>query len=133
MKTEVILTMLKEQIRNAASKNAKVLIIDGFPRHIDQAVDFERTVGVQKFDERAEPNFFQVLKFDFVVCLTCPTSLVKDRFLGRKLPERPADDLKMFENRVQEFEANNPQIMDHYNSMGILIEVSISLIFTKLY
>ncbi|KAL2256308.1 hypothetical protein VTK26DRAFT_1863 [Humicola hyalothermophila] len=88
------------------------ILLDGFPRRLDQAVQFEEACG--------EPST--------VLFFTCPHEVAKKRVLERKLG-RPGDTADIFERRYKEFRQLNPDVLDHYSSSkgsGKLVEVDTS-------
>jgi adenylate kinase family enzyme len=58
-----------------------------------------------------------------VISIRCPKEIAKQRYLNRRLPDRLGDDAEMFEKRFDEFDVNNPAIVDHYRAAGTLEEV----------
>ena len=58
-----------------------------------------------------------------VISICCPKETAKQGYLSRKLPDRLDDDAQMFEKRFDEFDVNNPAIVDYYRAAGTLEEV----------
>ncbi|KXX76760.1 Adenylate kinase 1 [Madurella mycetomatis] len=86
------------------------IILDGFPRHLNQAVQFEREFG--------EP--VAVLFFN------CPRDLAKFRVLSRQAG-RTGDTSEVFDRRFSLYNALNPAILDYYRrEKSNLVEVDTS-------
>ncbi|PGH05105.1 hypothetical protein AJ80_08404 [Polytolypa hystricis UAMH7299] len=107
---EIILTLLRQKVQDEIAKGHFHFLIDGFPRDLSQALDFEKTVG--------SPNLSIVLH--------CPKDVAKERFLSRNLPGRVDDDAETFEKRFNEFAEKQPKILDHYRTLGITEEIDSS-------
>lgn len=101
---------LKDRIEKEKQKGQKTMLVDGFPRRLDQAAAIEAIIG--------KPIL--VLLFD------CPESSAQARFLTRKLAGREADDDQTFRKRYNEFNQLNPQIVEHYKAEGSLVEIDTS-------
>ncbi|KAI0140021.1 P-loop containing nucleoside triphosphate hydrolase protein [Hypoxylon sp. NC0597] len=76
-----------------------VLLVDGFPRSMGQALAFE--------DKICKP-----LK---VIILECPRDTARERFLSRK--RDGADDMERFEKRYNEYEHNMKEIRQRYKDI----------------
>lgn len=55
-----------------------------------------------------------------VIFFQCPQDTARHRYLNRKLPDRLLDDEKMFVQRFEEFNIENPDIVLYYQSAGTL-------------
>lgn len=88
----------------------EVVILDGFPRNLDQLHAFREKFG----------------KPDLIVSLKCQRQVALQRYLGRHDASRPDGDVALFEKRCDEFERENPGILDYYraNCDGRIIEVN---------
>ncbi|KUI70644.1 Uridylate kinase [Cytospora mali] len=78
----------------------EVVILDGFPRNMDQLRGFE--------DKFGNP--------DLLVSFQCQRQLALERYLGRHDASRPDGDVALFEKRCDEFERENPGILDYYKA-----------------
>ncbi|KAF2095616.1 P-loop containing nucleoside triphosphate hydrolase protein [Rhizodiscina lignyota] len=76
----------------------RAIIIDGFPRDVAQAAEFERSFG----------------KPEAVLHLHCSKWLAKERYLARA---READDEQLFEKRYSEYEQNIFEILKNYKHL----------------
>ncbi|KAH5488612.1 hypothetical protein HBI52_232980 [Parastagonospora nodorum] len=106
---EALAPILRAQIEYER-EGSRVLLIDDFPRRLDQAEPVEALVG----------RPIMVLFFN------CPEQVAMNRFLTRKLAGREKDDGEMFTKRFQEFDKLNPDIVEHYRKRGLLLEVDTS-------
>jgi adenylate kinase family enzyme len=68
-------------------------------------------------------EIYQIRSPDLAISLHCPEDIARQRYLSRKLPGRLLDDQTLFEKRFQEFERENPRIVQHFHAAGNLIEV----------
>ncbi|KAI1409328.1 P-loop containing nucleoside triphosphate hydrolase protein [Hypoxylon sp. FL1857] len=84
---------------DAANPSPAVLLIDGFPRNMEQALAFE--------DMIAKPAK--------VIVLECPHDTAQDRYLARV--REKADDKKRFEKRHGEYVETMKAISKHYEGI----------------
>ncbi|KAH8674397.1 adenylate kinase-domain-containing protein [Tricladium varicosporioides] len=103
--TVTIVNILKHAITKEQGKN-HAIIIDGFPRRLDQGIYSEDKVG----------------KPDIVLFFDCEKSIAGDRYLGRKLEGR-LDTEEIFHRRHDEFELLNPAILKYYQDLGFLVTI----------
>ncbi|KAI5292181.1 hypothetical protein KEM55_008016 [Ascosphaera atra] len=90
------------------------ILIDGFPRSVEQAWYFLEWVSVKRVGRtprlllQANMSTFQFLKTrtNFVIALSCPRDVAADRFVARKQPDRPAEDITKFMERMNDYEEN---------------------------
>ncbi|PTB71160.1 P-loop containing nucleoside triphosphate hydrolase protein [Trichoderma longibrachiatum ATCC 18648] len=83
------------------------IILDGFPRRLDQAEAFEKVFQAPTL----------VLFFD------CPRHLAEGRVINRK-QGREGDNLETFKKRYNEFQKLNPPLLERFEKQGKLITVS---------
>ncbi|KAF2789849.1 P-loop containing nucleoside triphosphate hydrolase protein [Melanomma pulvis-pyrius CBS 109.77] len=107
---EVLAPMLKGRVDKGKEDGQMKILLDGFPRRLDQAAPVERLLR--------SPTL--VLFFD------CPEQIAEKRFLTRMLTGREADDEQTFRKRYQEFSRLNPSIVEHYRTRGIVLEIDTS-------
>ena len=112
--------MLAKKMREVdAEIRPKVWLIDGFPRSLVQANEFEQRVLPPWLYVR-EPHhvltYEQFGKPALVLYLGCPKSVAKDRFLTRDRSGRPDDNAMIFETRYNEFLELNEPIARYYES-----------------
>ncbi|CAN8104685.1 unnamed protein product [Discula destructiva] len=88
-----------------------VVVLDGFPRNMDQLRASSEQFG--------EP--------DLVLSLQCARQVAMKRFLGRRDASRPDGDEALFVKRCDEFERENPGILEYYRRTipGRIVEVDI--------
>ncbi|ROW13463.1 hypothetical protein VPNG_04359 [Cytospora leucostoma] len=88
-----------------------VVILDGFPRNMDQLHAFLEQFG--------HP--------DLLVSLECQRQLALGRYLGRHVASRPDGDEALFKKRCDEFERENSGILEFYKSEcgGHVLEVDV--------
>ncbi|KAF2453459.1 adenylate kinase-domain-containing protein, partial [Lineolata rhizophorae] len=106
--TETLFSILKSQFGEL--NGGRTILLDGFPRRLDQAKSFEEVVSTSRF----------VLFFD------CPEGLAEDRVVQR-LAGREGDNLETFRKRFEEFSKLNPPILEYYKSKDKLVVVSLRL------
>ncbi|TFA99676.1 Uridylate kinase [Trichoderma ghanense] len=102
--TELLFDVLRPHINGCGT-----IILDGFPRRLDQAEAFEK--------EFQAPTL--VLFFD------CPRDLAEGRVVNRK-QGREGDNLETFKKRYDEFQELNPPLLERYEKQGKLITVDTS-------
>ena len=106
---EVTIQLLENAMKAAMEKENKTLfLIDGFPRKLDQAHAFERTVVPSKF----------TLFFD------CPEDVMQDRLLVRGQTSGRADDnLESIKKRFKTFVDTSMPVVDEFASQGRVVKV----------
>ncbi|TEY35477.1 hypothetical protein BOTCAL_0590g00060 [Botryotinia calthae] len=104
--TATIVNILKRAIIGKLG-SYHAIIIDGFPRRLDQGIASEDQIG----------------KPDLVLFFDCQKSVAQERYLTRKLQGRLDDNEEIFQQRYKEFELLNPDIFDYYKSLGIMLKV----------
>ncbi|PTB61998.1 P-loop containing nucleoside triphosphate hydrolase protein [Trichoderma citrinoviride] len=100
--TELLFDVLRPHMDMAGT-----IILDGFPRRLDQAEAFEKEFQVPTL----------VLFFD------CPRVLAEGRVINRK-QGREGDDIETFKKRYDEFQDLNPPLLERYEKQGKLLTVS---------
>jgi len=81
-------------------------LVDGFPRSLDRALLFEKSIG--------QPVC--------VLYLECEDRTLRER-LGKRREGRSDDNAETVEKRLNEFERDISPVLQHYKSMGVLIDV----------
>ncbi|KAM0254373.1 hypothetical protein ACHAQJ_006842 [Trichoderma viride] len=102
--TELLFPILKPYLEGGGT-----IILDGFPRQLEQAKAFEEEFQLPVF----------VLFFD------CPRDLAEKRVVDRK-QGREGDNIETFRKRHDEFLELNPPLLHHYEETGNLITVDTS-------
>ncbi|KAF1987716.1 UMP-CMP kinase [Aulographum hederae CBS 113979] len=106
---EVTVQLLDNAMREAVeNEGAKGFLIDGFPRKMDQALQFERTVAPSNF----------TLFFD------CPEATMQERLLNRgKTSGRSDDNEESIKKRFKTFVETSMPVVDHYKKEGKVVWV----------
>ncbi|KAF2797797.1 UMP-CMP kinase-like protein [Melanomma pulvis-pyrius CBS 109.77] len=107
---EVTIKLLENAMKDAREKDKKSLfLIDGFPRKLDQAHAFEKSVVPSKF----------TLFFD------CPEDVMQERLLNRgKTSGRADDNLESIKKRFRTFVETSMPVVDEFESQGRVVKVS---------
>ncbi|XP_014205698.1 adenylate kinase isoenzyme 1 [Copidosoma floridanum] len=120
--TEVVLTLIKERIEKAKQENPnlKGVLIDGYPRELDQGLQFEKTVG----------------PVDIVIYFEVANETLIKRLLGRAAAasvKREDDNEETIKKRIEIFNEKNGKIVEHYGSKvkKIVAEGDINDIFQE--
>ncbi|KAI9091558.1 adenylate kinase-domain-containing protein [Phlyctochytrium arcticum] len=88
--------------------DAKGFLIDGFPRSVEQTLEFERTVGNPRL----------------VLSFTCPLSVLEQRLLERgKTSGRADDQLETIKARFVTYQKESMPVVEFYKRKGNVIEV----------
>ena len=107
-------------LKNRQFAKKDLLILNGLPRHIDQAKEIDKTVNIIK-----------------VVQLECSPEVVVKRInmnSGGDRTGRTDDSLKKVENKLKIFKFRTLPVIEHYNKIGVeKINVSINITAEKIY
>jgi adenylate kinase len=99
---------LMDQLVEARLAGGEPVLLDGFPRTLDQARDLERVVGLHH-------DFIEV-----VVALVVPERLLVDRLVKRAEVEGRSDDTRVvIEERMREYHRRTEPVLDHYRASGV--------------
>ena len=99
--------LLGGAITSLKACGTRKVIIDGFPRDVDQAKAAEDVFGAP----------YSVLYFE------CPRDIAKDRYMSRSLAGRD-DDPMNFDKRYEEFSRMNGRVIGEYERRKVLYKVS---------
>ncbi|KAI9341354.1 adenylate kinase-domain-containing protein [Obelidium mucronatum] len=103
---DIILGLLKAAINNSP-ENTPGFLIDGFPRAMDQAIEFEKTIFPAK----------KVLFFN------CPLDTLEARLLERgKTSGRADDNIETIRKRFKTFQEESMPVVGHFGSRVLKIE-----------
>lgn len=107
---EVTIQLLENAMKAAMEKEKKAMfLIDGFPRKLDQAHAFERSVVPSKF----------TLFFD------CPEDVMEARLLDRgKTSGRADDNIESIKKRFRTFVETSMPVVDEFDSQGRVVKIS---------
>ncbi|CAG8500845.1 10655_t:CDS:10, partial [Ambispora leptoticha] len=104
-----VTTKLLLQAMKAASQDATGFLIDGFPRTMDQAIEFENNIG----------------SCTFVLYYECPTQVLINRLVKRgETSGRMDDNLTSIEKRIQVFEKTSLPVIEYYLEDGRVQKVN---------
>jgi len=108
--SEITVQLLKEAIES--NKSANGILIDGFPRNLEQAKLFEKEVGEAKF----------------ILSLDCPEEEMQKRILKRAegVPEeerRVDDNLETVKKRFQTHQQEAVPVINYYKTQGKVHEI----------
>lgn len=98
--------ILKNAINHCNAAPTDVVLIDGFPRQLDQALHIEKAIGAPEI----------VFFFD------CPEHVAKARYVTRELAGRDKSG-DIFDKRYQEFHSLNRAIVGEFEKRGNLFKV----------
>jgi UMP-CMP kinase len=105
---EVTIQLLENAMRTAMEKeNKKMFLIDGFPRKLDQAHAFERSVVPSKF----------------TLFLSCGEEVMQQRLLKRgETSGRIDDNLESIKKRFRTFVETSMPVVDEFDSQGRVVK-----------
>lgn len=104
---DVTMSLLQRELERLSTSVSAVLI-DGFPRAMDQALEFERVIG----------------PCHFVVYFKCEPDVLVGRLRRRAETSGRDDDTEdVFRRRLHTFEDKTMPVIEHYRERGLLREV----------
>ncbi|KAJ3274964.1 hypothetical protein HDV01_001828 [Terramyces sp. JEL0728] len=113
---EFLTDILRRKI--SENMNAVGFLIDGFPRTLDQAADFEKLIGPCR----------AVLAYD------CPLSILEQRLLERgKTSGRADDNLETIKKRFDTFKEQSVPVIQHFKQKGLVHEISSAVDVYEVY
>ncbi len=105
--SSMILDMLQAKIKE--NKNASGFLIDGFPRAMDQATEFETKIGPCRA----------------VLAFQCSMETLEQRLLERgKTSGRADDNLETIKKRFATFKEQSEPVIEYYRKRGKCTEIS---------
>jgi adenylate kinase len=140
VKDEITYQLVEDRLKRDDCKNG--FIIDGFPRNLDQAFEYDKIL------ERLGYEVGNVIMIDIDkktlekritgrrLCENCgaiynindPKNTPKEESVcdecGGKLYQRSDDNLESFQTRYQTYEEKTAPIIEHYKKQGVLKEVN---------
>lgn len=120
-------------------KNLDSFVIDGYPRTINQAVNFEKFIS--NFERRVNLVFYFLVSKETIIkrltgrriCPKCgkiyniyfdkPENDERCNFDGEKLVQREDDKIEIVIKRLEEFKQNTEPLVDYYRNKNILIDI----------
>jgi len=104
--TDLVLKLLKTAMERSGSNK---FLIDGYPRALDQAFAFEKTVG--------KPTF--VLSFD------ASEQVLENRLVERgKTSGRADDNVESIRKRFKTFKDQSEPVIDFYSKLGLVAKIN---------
>lgn len=104
---ETTMALLKAELARLVGQCSAVLI-DGFPRTMDQAEEFEKLITVCQF----------------VLFFRCEKTVMVERLLNRGLTSGRADDVEeVVVKRLTTYEKKTMPVIEHFRDRGLLREV----------
>jgi adenylate kinase len=99
---QLIVNVLKQ------NQNSPGFLIDGFPRTLDQALEFERIISSPKF----------------VISFSCPLETLEKRLLERsKTSGRADDNLETIRKRFYTYENESIAAIKYYERLHLLVQI----------
>jgi adenylate kinase len=103
---ELVEALVEERVGRPDCANGYVL--DGFPRTIEQAEDFDRMLAVRDAG------------VDATIYLVVPGEVLLERLAGRG---RDDDSAEVVRERLRQYDELTSPLVDHYRHLGVLHEV----------
>jgi len=152
VKDEITYQLIEERLARDDCKNG--YIIDGFPRNIEQAIEYDKILKKLGYDIgnviliNIDEKTLEKRITGRRICENCkaiynindPASAPKEEAIcdscGGKLYQRNDDNLESFQTRYQMYKEKTEPIIDHYRQMNVMTEVdgndSIENVFKKI-
>ena len=139
VKDEITYQLIKERLAKDDCKNG--YIIDGFPRNLEQAKEYDRILDELNYDIGniilidIDEEVLQKRVVGRRICENCntiynlnnPEQQPKEESVcdkcGGKLYQRTDDNLESFNTRYETYLSKTSPIIKHYKDMGVLKEV----------
>ncbi|CAD6233838.1 GSCOCG00007333001-RA-CDS [Cotesia congregata] len=131
--TDVVLSLIKERMDKARGDgNIKGFLIDGYPRELEQGIQFEKDVNLS-FEYPHQFFIYFIYLYILHICIyVCPVDLIlffdvknetmKTRLLGRAAVSGRADDNEeTIVKRIEIFNEKNSKIVEHYKDKVVKI------------
>jgi UMP-CMP kinase family protein len=107
--SHITIQLIKKAIFSASHKK---VLVDGFPRAMDQAHEFTQVTGVE---------------CEFCLFFDCPEDILVDRLLERgKTSGRADDNMHSIEKRFVTFKETSMPVVEHFDRKGILKRIDSS-------
>jgi len=152
VKDEITYQLIEDRLKKDDCKNG--YIIDGFPRNIDQANEYDKILERLGYEVgnviyiNVDKNTLEKRITGRRICEDCKTIYnINDKNsspqvesicdnCGGKLYQRSDDNLESFQTRYNTYEEKTAPILEHYRKQGVLKEVdgndSVENIFKKI-
>lgn len=125
---DVVIEVLKQQLAKSSSK--KGFILDGFPRTLEQANALDKIVAIDVVIKLTVPDSIIIERLSTRrICKSCG-EVYNVRYLkpkveglcdrcGGQLYQRPDDTAKVIKERIQVYERQTQQILQHYKEKKV--------------
>ena len=125
---DVVIEVLKQRLAKSSSK--KGFILDGFPRTLEQANALDKIVAIDVVIKLTVPDSIIIERLSTRrICKSCG-EVYNDRYLkpkvegvcdkcGGQLYQRPDDTAKVIKDRIQVYEQQTQQILQHYKEKKV--------------
>ncbi|MBR3134308.1 MAG: adenylate kinase [Clostridia bacterium] len=152
VKDDITYQLIEERLKKEDCQNG--YIIDGFPRNIEQAYEYDKILKRLGYEVgnviyiNVDKNILEKRITGRRICENCNTIYnINDENnspqvesicdnCGGKLYQRSDDNLEAFETRYQMYEEKTQPIIDYYKKKNVLIEIdgndSVENIFVKI-
>lgn len=140
VKDEITYQLIEERLKQDDCKNG--FIIDGFPRNLEQAYEYDRILNKLGY-EIGNVILINIDKKKLEkritgrrICEDCKTIYnINDKFsspdidsicdnCGGKLYQRSDDNLEAFQTRYEMYQEKTEPIIDHYKKKNVLVEIN---------
>ncbi len=140
VKDEITYQLIEDRLKKEDCKNG--YIIDGFPRNIDQAYEYDKILERLGYDVgnvillKIDKKVLEKRITGRRICESCgaiynindPKQTPKEESVcdscGGKLYQRSDDNLESFQTRYQTYEEKTSPIIEHYRKKNVLKEVN---------
>ena len=125
---DVVIEVLKQRLAKSSSK--KGFILDGFPRTLEQANALDKIVAIDVVIKLTAPDSIIIERLSTRrICKSCG-EVYNVRYLkpkvegvcdkcGGQLYQRPDDTAKVIKDRIQVYEQQTQQILQHYKKKKV--------------
>jgi len=125
---DVVIEVLKQRLAKSSSK--KGFILDGFPRTLEQANALDKIVAIDVVIKLTTPDSIIIERLSTRrICKNCG-EVYNIRYLkpkveglcdkcGGQLYQRPDDTAKVIKDRIQVYEQQTQQILQHYKKKKV--------------
>ena len=140
VKDEITYQLIEERLKKEDCQNG--FIIDGFPRTLDQAIEYDKILAKLNYDVgnviliNIDAKTLEKRVTGRRICENCKTIFniniesqapevesVCDA-CGEKLYQRSDDNLESFQNRYKTYQEKTEPIIEHYRKQNVLHEVN---------
>mmetsp|Transcript_4819 Transcript_4819/g.14523 ORF Transcript_4819/g.14523 Transcript_4819/m.14523 type:complete len:250 (+) Transcript_4819:60-809(+) len=114
----IAMQLLQEQLRALAGKGISRVLLDGFPRNVQQMEDYENSIGI----------------YEFALFLECDRETLRSRLLQRSTSSGRSDDEEsVISVRLKNFEATTKPLLEHFEAQEKLYRVDAAESVEKVY